>query len=68
MSETGVFQSFNLLHVKGAVNSAFWCFSVLDSSNTSNLFCLWPIMCRGCGLSIKICYIYIILYNTLVTS
>ena len=26
--------------MKGDVNSAFWCFSVLDSSNASNLFCL----------------------------
>ena len=37
---TGVFLNFNPLHVKGDVNSVFWCFSALDSSNTWNLFCL----------------------------
>ena len=39
---TGVFRSFIPLHVEDNVhvNSAFWCFSVLDSSNASNLFCL----------------------------
>ena len=52
-----VFRNFNQLHVKDYVNSVFWCFSVLDSSNASNLFCLTVANnVHGCGLSIK--YVY----------